>query len=89
MECGFFMFEDKSFKSKPVKHGRRGSRGVRFLALLLAMAAFLLQALPVNANVAISSPSVILIESSTGEVIYEVNSTERRSPASITKIMTL
>ncbi len=43
----------------------------------------------VRANVTISSPSVILIESSTGEVIYEQNSTERRSPASITKIMTL
>lgn len=43
----------------------------------------------VKANVTISSPSVILIESSTGQVIYELNSTERRSPASITKIMTL
>ena len=43
----------------------------------------------INAEVAISSPSVILIESSTGQIIYESNSTERRSPASITKIMTL
>lgn len=42
-----------------------------------------------RAEVSVSSPSVILIESSTGQVIYEVNSTERRSPASITKIMTL
>lgn len=59
------------------------------VAALLAIMLFLSAMLPVSANVAISSPSVILIESSTGEVIYELNSTERRSPASITKIMTL
>lgn len=58
-------------------------------ALLLAAALFCASVLPVSANVTVSSPSVILIESSTGEVIYELNSTERRSPASITKIMTL
>lgn len=37
----------------------------------------------------IQSPSCILMESSTGQVIYENNPDERRSPASITKIMTL
>lgn len=37
----------------------------------------------------LSSPSVILMESSTGEVIYEINSLKHRSPTSITKIMTL
>lgn len=42
-----------------------------------------------RAEVSISSPSAILIEASTGQVIYELNATERRSPASITKIMTL
>lgn len=35
------------------------------------------------------SPSVILMEPSTGQVVYERNADERRSPASITKIMTL
>lgn len=35
------------------------------------------------------SPSMILMEPSTGQVIYEKNANERRSPASITKIMTL
>ena len=35
------------------------------------------------------SPSAILMEASTGTVIFEKNSEERRSPASITKIMTL
>ncbi len=37
----------------------------------------------------ITAPSAILIEASTGQVIYEKNAQERRSPASITKIMTL
>lgn len=67
--------------------------GKKFRGKLLTMAMALLLAffhgVPVHANVAVSSPSVILIESSTGEVIYEINSKERRSPASITKIMTL
>lgn len=49
----------------------------------------MLPAATARAEVAVSSPSVILMESSTGQVIYESNSTERRSPASITKIMTL
>lgn len=64
--------------------------GKKSLAALLFAAIFWMTAiLPVNAEVSVSSPSVILMESSTGQVIYELNSTERRSPASITKIMTL
>lgn len=45
--------------------------------------------LPVRAATEITAPSAILLEASTGQVIYEKNATERRSPASITKIMTL
>ena len=37
----------------------------------------------------INSPSALLMEASTGEVIYEKNADEQRRPASITKIMTL
>ncbi len=37
----------------------------------------------------ISAPSALLMEASTGQVIYEKNADEKRSPASITKIMTL
>lgn len=37
----------------------------------------------------ISAPSALLMEASTGQVIYEKNADEQRSPASITKIMTL
>ena len=64
-------------------------KGKSLAALFLTAVLVFLPAVPARANVAISSPSAILIESSTGEVIFELNSTERRSPASITKIMTL
>lgn len=37
----------------------------------------------------ISAPSAILMEASTGKVIYEKNADEQRHPASVTKIMTL
>ena len=37
----------------------------------------------------ISAPSAILMEASTGQVIYEKNPDEERPPASVTKIMTL
>lgn len=39
--------------------------------------------------VTISAPSVILMEASTGQIIMEKDAQVRRSPASITKIMTL
>lgn len=55
-------------------------------ALLLVMA---MPAVPAKAEPSIGTPSAILVEPSTGRVIYEKNSTERRSPASVTKIMTL
>lgn len=42
-----------------------------------------------KAQIELTSPSAILIERSTGTVIYEKNADEKRSPASITKIMTL
>lgn len=37
----------------------------------------------------ISAPSALLMEASTGQVLYEKNADQPRSPASITKIMTL
>lgn len=47
--------------------------------------------LPIEAMAAptIEAPSYILMEASTGRIICEENAGERRSPASITKIMTL
>ena len=66
-----------------------------FLSLLLCFS-LLLSPLSVikaaemaDAELSISAPSVLLMEASTGTVIYEKNSHEIRHPASITKIMTL
>ena len=41
------------------------------------------------AQVNIDAPSAILIEASTGKVVFEQDADSKRSPASITKIMTL
>lgn len=57
------------------------------MACVLVM--FMTQVFSVQAQVEVTSPAAILIEASTGEVIFEKNADERRSPASITKIMTL
>ena len=51
--------------------------------------AYAVQNVNTNEKIDITSPSAILVEASTGTVIYEKNSDEVRSPASITKIMTL
>ncbi|MCM1090214.1 MAG: D-alanyl-D-alanine carboxypeptidase [Butyrivibrio sp.] len=62
----------------------------RVLAVLSAfLLVMTLPAVPVKADPSIGTPSAILVEASTGRVIYEKNSTDRRSPASVTKIMTL
>ncbi len=42
-----------------------------------------------SVGIEITAPSAVLMEASTGQVIYEKNADEQRSPASITKIMTL
>ena len=59
------------------------------IAFALALLVLTGSSLHVSAEITVSAPSAILIEASTGQVIYESNATERRSPASITKIMTL
>lgn len=61
----------------------------RITALMLGLTVLLCSSVTVRAEVTVSAPSVILMEASTGQVIYEKNASERRSPASITKIMTL
>ena len=37
----------------------------------------------------ITSPSALLMDGATGQVLYEKNSRQQRAPASVTKIMTL
>ena len=66
----------------------------RILGLLYAVL-FLIVGMLANPIDSLASPpevtagSAILIESSTGQIVCEKNANERRSPASITKIMTL
>ena len=65
---------------------RNGKRGLAWLCIAIVL---LTGKMDVSAQVDITSPSAILIEASTGEVIFEKDADARRSPASITKIMTL
>ncbi len=60
-----------------------------FLAFFILLPCVLLQTVTVSAAMEITSPAAIVMEASTGQVIYEKNATDRRPPASITKIMTL
>lgn len=61
------------------------------VTLCYVMCFIFLLMIPVKAYAApaVEAPSYILMEASTGQVICEENAEERRSPASITKIMTL
>lgn len=64
----------------------------RLLGILLAAVLLWQNMLPVAAEgqgMEIESPSAILMEASTGTVLYEKNADEKRSPASVTKIMTV
>ncbi len=59
------------------------------MGILLAQTVFSAMTISVNAAPDISTPSYIVMEASTGQVICEQDADTRRSPASITKIMTL
>ena len=63
-----------------------------FLCLILLFSACSLpqtaRAEELTGGISLTCPSAILMEASTGSVIYEKSPDERRSPASITKIMT-
>lgn len=61
----------------------------KIAAFLLCLTVAVTSSFPVRAQVNISADSAVLIEASTGEVIFEKDASARRSPASITKIMTL
>lgn len=57
-------------------------------ALILASPAYAIETVSDDA-IDIKAPSAILMEKSSGEVIYEKNAHEQRPPASVTKVMTL
>lgn len=66
-----------------------------FFILVLAMCSFKVGATTVEkkqveqTTLEMTAPSYLLMEESTGQIIKEQNSNEKRSPASITKVMTL
>ena len=76
---------------KELQGNMRMKRRIRkVMCICLVLLALCVNCLPVQAGVLeITSSSAILMEASTGQVIFEQNADERRSPASITKIMTL
>ena len=59
------------------------------LSFLSIFSLCFISCIPVHAAPDITSPSYIVMDASTGRVICEENANEKRSPASITKIMTL
>lgn len=65
----------------------------RLLATILLFSLLTMPALAVTVpeedEITLTAPSAILVERTTGEILYEKNSHERMSPASVTKIMTL
>ncbi len=64
-------------------------KGIIWLLSLQLLVFFSMSEVKAEGEIRISAPSAILMEASTGQIIYEQNASERRSPASITKIMTL
>ncbi len=58
------------------------------IAAVLISTASAIEVVPEDA-ITVSAPSAVLMEKTSGQVIYEKNSHERRPPASVTKIMTL
>lgn len=77
-------------------HGTAKRSLVRTVIVLLAVLAAMALPVPVRAQstppaaqVQVSSPSAVLMEASSGQVLYAKGAHERRHPASVTKIMTL
>lgn len=70
---------------------RKGKRIIVWILLwcIVSNTMFLEMTISVNAAPEVSTPSYIVMEASTGQVICEQDADTRRSPASITKIMTL
>lgn len=61
----------------------------KVLCWLICLGLFAATPITAMASPEVDAPSYVLMEASTGKIICEKNADERRSPASITKIMTL
>lgn len=70
--------------------GKRKDNWKKLWLVITLVLCLLMSSLSVYAaGPAITAQAVYLMEASTGKVIFEKNGTEKRSPASITKIMTM
>ena len=62
----------------------------RLLTVLLSLVVLTIAAAPAGAaELAVESQACLLMEKTTGEVLYAVNEHQQLEPASVTKIMTL
>ena len=61
----------------------------RIVCCTMSILFFSFSGLQAMAAPELESPSYVLMEASTGQIIYEKEGSQRTSPASITKIMTL
>ncbi len=70
---------------------RKGKQIIVWLLLgcIVANTMFHGMTIPVNAAPEVAAPSYVVMEASTGQVICEQDADKKRSPASITKIMTM
>ena len=60
----------------------------RMMTVLLVLTVFITNAMQVY-GLEVEAPSVVLMEAGTGKVVYEKDAYSKRSPASVTKVMTL
>ena len=61
----------------------------KFILLIISMFLFMTHTKALDNKLTPNAKSAILIEASTGEVLYEVNAHEKLAPASMTKMMSL
>ena len=65
----------------------------KLISIFLAVSLIVTPALMINASAltddSVTAPSAVLMENSTGKILYEKNSHEQRPCASVTKVMTL
>ena len=76
-------------RKKHLERGRLRPVAVLLICLQLWMCCGQMAFSQENASLTITAEAAVLMEGSTGQVIYEKNPTARLRPASITKIMTL
>lgn len=67
----------------------KGFTGILTALIIVVQGVYLPATEVYGEDLTLESPSVILMEPSTGQILYEKNADEQRHPASVTKVMTL